>query len=199
MLHGEPLQSGVLETPTSHHHIWVTGNIFCRWRHSSEWHHTLQNENLSISLGGFCRFPLGTENIRKRQKNAIKDSASKEWFSTPCWAALSSLHGSAVPQQDTWGKAENTYPIKTDHSALPASPFEGRTERTTSMWIGISHVPYGNCKVPGKDLAKRIAQLIQLLYSELKQSEIFGERVLKHLQGRRAMGRTLPSSVLWLF
>lgn len=61
-------------------------------------------------------------------------------------------------------------------------------------------VMFLTASLPEEDLAKRIAQLIlQLLYSELKQSEIFGERVLKHLQGRRAMGRTLPSSALRLF
>lgn len=68
----------MLKIPTSQHHIWVTGNVLCRWRHSSDWHHALQNQNLSISLEGFCRFPLGTENRRKRQKNAIKDAVQVE-------------------------------------------------------------------------------------------------------------------------
>lgn len=95
MLRGEPLQSSLLATPASHHRVVVNGSIFCRQTHPSDWHRILQNQNVCKSSEGFCRFPLEWE-IQERQKNTIKDSAQAEGFSTPCWAALSSLHDCAV-------------------------------------------------------------------------------------------------------
>jgi len=53
-------------------------NVFCRWRRYSDGHHTLQNQNLSVSLEGFCRFPLGMENTRERQKNTTESSVQAE-------------------------------------------------------------------------------------------------------------------------
>lgn len=141
MLHGEPLQSSLLATPASHHHVVVNSNIFCRQTHPSDWHHIFQNQNVCKSLEGFCRFPLQWE-IQERQKNTITDSAQAEGFSTPCWAALSSLHDCAVSQGDARDKAENKHPIKTNRSTAPASPSKERMERTTSMWTGVSHDPY---------------------------------------------------------
>lgn len=115
----------LLETPASHILLWVTRNVFCRWRHGSHWHHMLQNQNLSTSLQGRCRFPLGMEKCKKKAHECHQGlGANKEWFITPSWAALSSLHGSVVSQQDTGWKAENKHSIKTNHSTAPASPFK---------------------------------------------------------------------------
>lgn len=51
----------LLKTPASHLLIWLTGNVFCRWRRASDKHHTLQDQNLSTALQACFRFPLGTE------------------------------------------------------------------------------------------------------------------------------------------
>lgn len=65
-LPGHAPPAALLKTPASHRLICLTGNVFCRWRYASDWHHTLQNQNLSTSWQGFFRFPLGMGKCKKK-------------------------------------------------------------------------------------------------------------------------------------
>lgn len=127
-LHQQQLQ-GSAKAPASHLPIWLTGNVFWRWRHASGWHHAPQNQNLSTSLQGFFSFPLGMEKCKKKAHECHQGlSAKKEYLSFQRSSTQFSAWIYCVPADTGW-KAENKHPIKANHSTALASPIKGRTKK----------------------------------------------------------------------